>query len=128
MIETIHEHISSTDIHRIAIFGIASLFGMLFAYIKRWSDNEIPVSLMKYLAGDAHAVARACTALVLLLGGAEALGHLVTMTDAQIFSSGAAIGLMVPSVADSKKAENRAYEEFANKIKEEPIEEEKDSI
>lgn len=118
MVETIHEHISNAELHRIAIFGAAALFGMLFAYIKRWSDNEIPVPLMKYLAGDSHAVARACTTLVLLLGGAEAMGHLITMTDMQILSSGAAVGLMVPSVADSKKAESIAYQEWADRINE----------
>jgi hypothetical protein len=103
MIDTLHEHISNAELHRISLFGFASLLGMLFAYVKRWSDEEIPLPLSEYLVGDTHSVARACTTLVILLGGTGALGHLVGLTDIQILSAGAAVGMMVPSVADSKK-------------------------
>lgn len=98
----LHEHITSMQIHDIIIFGGAAVLGMLFAYYRKWSWDNIDEPLIDYLLGDKHATGRAITTLVVACGAAGGLDYLNALTDVQIFVAGAGIGLMVPSSIEAK--------------------------
>jgi hypothetical protein len=99
---------SITDAHKMIMFAMSGLIGMLFSYYRRWSWLSEKVSLFSYLFGDWHAVGRALTTLILLCAGAGGLAYLQTLSIEQIIIAGFGLGLVVPDKVENAGVNERA--------------------
>lgn len=91
---------------RIGMFAIASIVGMLFAYVNRWANGDSQASLTSYLFGDKKAIVKAYSTLFMLWAGAGGLSYLDTLTGFNILLAGAGIGYLVPQTLEKKGIAN----------------------
>ena len=102
----IENYIDIAEAVKIILFVASGLFGMSFAYCRKWAHTDTGAGLFMYMFGDERATMRAITTFVAMCVGAGGLSYLDTLTINQIIIAGAGIGLLVPQTVEQNKTSN----------------------
>lgn len=105
MMTFIENYIDIAEAVKIVMFVISGLFGMFFAYCRKWAHGEKEIGLFIYMFGDERATMRAITTFIAMCVGAGGLSYLDTLSINQIIIAGAGIGLLVPQTVEQNKEE-----------------------
>lgn len=99
----IDQLIDKAEAVKIILFVVSGLFGMLFAYCRKWAHADMEAGLFMYMFGDERATMKAITTFIALCVGTGGLSYLDTLTMNQIIIAGAGIGLLVPQTVEQNK-------------------------
>ena len=99
----IENYIDIAEAVKIILFVASGLFGMSFAYCRKWAHTDTGAGLFMYMFGDERATMRVITTFVAMCVGAGGLSYLDTLTINQIIIAGAGIGLLVPQTLEQSK-------------------------
>ena len=80
----IENYIDIAEAVKIILFVASGLFGMSFAYCRKWAHTDTGAGLFMYMFGDERATMRAITTFVAMCVGAGGLSYLDTLTINQI--------------------------------------------